>query len=292
MEREYYKSFLPWQNNTQSMSKTFHLTTTDGLQLAGEYFIPQGEIKGVVALVHGMGEHFGRYKHVAEFFSTIGYATVGMDHRGHGKSEGKKGHTPSYDQLMNDIDLLIKKCNELFAGIPVVLYGHSMGANLAANFTIRRKPKLKALILTDPYFKLAFDPPGWKVTLAKLVSGLIPGLTQATGLEQAAISRDQAVVDAYKNDPLVHDKITSAFFIHVHPAGQYAIDHAKELQVKTLVMHGTADRLTSAEGSKEFANNNPQMVELKLWEGLYHEIHNEPEKQEVFNYMANWLAKV
>ena len=277
---------------TQPMSKTFRLTTTDGLQLAGEYFIPQGDIKGVVALVHGMGEHFGRYKHVAEFFSTIGYATVGMDHRGHGKSEGKKGHTPSYDHLMNDIDLLIKKCIELFAGIPVVLYGHSMGGNLAANFAIRRKPNIKGLILTDPYFKLAFDPPGWKMTLAKLVSGLIPGLTQATGLEQSAISTDQAVVDAYKNDPLVHDKITAAFYINVHPAGQYAIDHAKELQIKTLAMHGTADRLTSMVGTKEFADNNRQVVEVKLWEGLYHEIHNEPNKKEVFDYMAGWLSKL
>ena len=274
------------------MAKTFHLTTTDGLQLAGEYYIPQQDIKGVIALVHGMGEHFGRYQHVAEFFSTIGYATVGMDHRGHGKSQGKRGHTPSFNHLMDDITLLLNKTQELFAGMPAILYGHSMGGNLAANYTIRRKPDLKGLILTDPYFKLAFEPPAWKVTLAKLFAGLIPTLTQPTGLEVAAISRDEAVVNAYKNDPLVHDKITSSFFINVHPAGLYPIEHAKELQVKTLAMHGTADRLTSAKGTEEFANNNPQMIELKLWEGFYHEIHNEKEKQQVFDYMAGWLARL
>jgi alpha-beta hydrolase superfamily lysophospholipase len=274
------------------MSNTFQLTTADGLQLAGEYYTPQGEFKGAIALMHGMGEHFGRYKHVAEFLGSIGYATVGMDHRGHGKSQGKRGHTPSFDHLMNDIDLLLKKTQELFPGLPVILYGHSMGGNLAANFAIRRTPALKGLILTAPYFKLAFDPPAWKVTLAKVFAGLIPGLTQPTGLEVAAISRDQEVVDAYKNDPLVHDKITSAFFINVHPAGLYPIEHAKALQIKTLAMHGTADRLTSPKGTEAFAHNNPSMIELKLWEGFYHEIHNEKQQQEVFDYMAQWLAKL
>ncbi len=274
------------------MSKTFDLTTSDGLQLAGQYYTPSSDTKGVVVLLHGMGEHFGRYHHVAEFFSSIGYATVGVDHRGHGKSQGKKGHTPSYEQLMDDIDLLMKKTNELFPGQPVFLYGHSMGGNLAANFTLRRKPAMKGLIVTGPYFKLAFNPPAWKVKLGKISAGIIPGLTQPTGLEVEAISRDEAVVSAYKNDPLVHDKITSAFFVAVHTAGPYAIEHAKDLHVKTLAMHGAEDRLTSVEGTKEFANNNPQMVELKLWEGLYHEIHNEKEKQEVFNYIAGWLAKV
>jgi alpha-beta hydrolase superfamily lysophospholipase len=274
------------------MSKAFHLTTADGLQLAGEYYIPQGEIKGVIALVHGMGEHFGRYKHVAEFFGTIGYATVGMDHRGHGKSKGKRGHTASYTHLMDDIDLLLKKTHELFEGMPTILYGHSMGGNLAANYAIRRKPMIKGLVLTGPYFKLAFEPPAWKVTLAKMFASLMPGLTQPTGLEVAAISRDEAVVKAYKNDPLVHDKITSAFFINVHPAGVYAIAHASEITIKTLVMHGTADRLTYAKGSEEFANNNSKYIELKLWDGFYHEIHNEKEKQEVFDYIANWLYKL
>ncbi len=274
------------------MSTTFQLTTTDGLQLAGEYFKPQDEPKGVIVLVHGMGEHFGRYKHVAQYFETIGYATVGMDHRGHGKSEGKRGHTPTFHHLMNDIELLLIKTDELFPGLPVILYGHSMGANLAANYTLRRKPTLKGLILTSPYFKLAFDPPGWKVSLAKIMKGIMPGLTQATGLEVEAVSRDKVVVEAYKNDKLNHDKMSAAFFANVHPAGLYPIEHATELTVKTLAMHGTADRLTSAKGTEEFANNNPQMIELKLWPNLYHELHNESEKQQVFDYIANWISKL
>ena len=273
------------------MSTTFQLATSDGLHLSGISYTPTGEMKGVVVLLHGMGEHFGRYKHVADFFSTIKYATAGMDHRGHGNSGGKKGHTSSYDQLMNDIDLLMNKTKEMFPGKPIVLYGHSMGGNLAANYAIRKKPSLKGLILTGPYFRLAFNPPAWKVKLAKISAGIIPTLTQPIGLVVEAISRDPKVVETYKADSLVHDKISSAFFVNVHSAGPYAIWHANELSMKTLAMHGTADRLTSSKATEEFANKNPQKVELKLWDGFYHEIHNEPEKQQVFDYIANWLSR-
>lgn len=273
------------------MSTPFQLTASDGLQLNGTSNTPTGEIKGVVVLLHGIGEHFDRFRHVADFLSTIGYATVGMDHRGHGNSGGKRGHTPSYDQLMNDIDLLMNKTQEMFPGKPIVLYGHSMGANLAANYALRKKPSLKALILTAPYFRLAFNPPAWKVKLARISAGIIPTLTQSTRLEVEAISRDPKVVADYKADPLVHDKITSAFFVNVYSAGPYAIGHASELSMKTLAMHGTADRLTSLKGTEEFANKNPQKVELKLWDGFYHEIHNEPGKQQVFDYIANWLSR-
>ena len=274
------------------MSTTFQLTASDGVQLSGTSNTPTGEIKGVVVLLHGIGEHFGRYKHMADFFSTIGYATIGMDHRGHGNSGGRRGHTPSYDQLMNDIDLLMNKAKEMFPCKPIVLHGHSMGGNVAANYAIRKKPSLKGLILTGPYFRLAFNPPAWKVKLARISAGIIPTFTQPTGLEVEAISRDPKVVKDYTEDPLVHDKITSAFCVNVHPAGTYAIEHASELSMKTLAMHGTADRINSPKSTEEFANKNPQQVELKLWDGLYHEIHNEPEKQQVFDYIANWLSRI
>jgi alpha-beta hydrolase superfamily lysophospholipase len=240
-------------------------------------------------MIHGMGEHFGRYGHLATFFANIGFATVGMDHRGHGRSQGKRGHVPSFNHLMDDIDLLFKKTSERFGGLPVFLYGHSLGGNLAANYVIRRKPKLQGLILSAPYFKLAFEPPKWKLIMAKAMAGIYPAFTLPTELDQTALSRDPAVVAAYQTDPLVHDKISAAFFTAVNPAGLYPIDHANELEVKTLAMHGTADRLTSPDAAVEFARNNPEMIELKLWEGFYHEIHNEKEQQQVFDYVADWL---
>jgi acylglycerol lipase len=239
-----------------------------------------------------MGEHFGRYKHVIDFFNSIGYAVVTMDYRGHGTSQGKRGHIDSYNQLMDDTDLLVKKAHELFANKPLIIYGHSLGGNIAANYVLRRKPVLKGLIVSAPYFKLAFNPPAWKVAMSKIMAKVLPALTLPTGLELAALSHDQSVIDGYKNDPMVHHKISSTFFINVHPAGLYSIEHAAELKTKTLAMHGLADRITSYHGTKEFAEKNPQMIELKLWHGLYHEIHNEKEKQQIFDYIAGWLQKL
>jgi acylglycerol lipase len=274
------------------LPNTFVLTTTDGLQLNGASFSPPEEIKAVIILIHGMGEHFGRYKHVVDFFKSIGYAVIGMDYRGHGTSQGKKGHIPSYNQLMDDTALLVNKAHELFNGLPLIMYGHSLGGNIAANYVLRRQPALKGLIITAPYFKLAFDPPAWKVAISKILAKILPALTLPTELELAALSRDQSVVDAYKNDTLVHDKISATFFINVHPAGLYPIEHAGELKTKTLAMHGLADRITSYQGTIAFAQNNPQIIELKCWDGFYHEIHNEKEKQQVFDYMAGWLEKL
>jgi alpha-beta hydrolase superfamily lysophospholipase len=193
---------------------------------------------------------------------------------------------------MNDTDLLVKKAHELFNGLPLIMYGHSLGGNIAANYVLRRQPELKGLIITAPYFKLAFDPPAWKVAMSKIMATILPALTLPTGLELSALSKDQSVVDAYKNDALVHDKISATFFINVHPAGLYPIEHAGELTTKTLAMHGLADRITSYQGTTAFAQNNPQMIELKLWDGLYHEIHNEKEKQQIFDYITGWLAKL
>lgn len=274
------------------MSDKFTLTTSGNLQLNGERFLPAVETKAAIVLIHGMGEHHGRYKQLVEFFNSTGYAVISMDLRGHGLSQGKPGHIDTYQQLMDDTDLLVKKAHELFNGLPLIMYGHSLGGNIAANYVLRKQPLLKGLIVTAPYFKLAFDPPAWKVGLSKIMAKILPALTLPTGLELAALSREQSVVDAYKNDPLVHDKISAAFFLNVHTAATYPMEHAEELKIKTLAMHGLADRITSYKGTAAFARNNPQLVELKLWEGLYHEIHNEKEKQQVFDHIRGWLEKL
>ncbi|MCX7744735.1 MAG: lysophospholipase [Flavobacteriales bacterium] len=274
------------------MKETFQLNTPDGITLQGYTSNTASNPNAVITLIHGMGEHALRYEHVANFFNQHNIALVSMDHRGHGRSTGKRGHTPNYDALMHDVEMLLQKTNEMYANIPIILYGHSMGGNLVLNFLIRKKPAVKGAIVTAPYLRLAFEPPAWKVKLGKLSAGIIPSLSQPTGLDTKAISRDPEVVSKYEKDPLVHDKITSAFFVNVHFAGPYAIEHAKEIEIPLLLMHGTADRLTSVEGTKEFAAHAGKNVELKIWEGFYHELHNEPEKIEVLEYEINWLKKL
>ena len=249
------------------------------------------EPKAVIMLTHGMGEHGLRYNHMAEFYASKGIGIIAFDIRGHGVSEGKRGHTPSYEHLMQDLDRVFAKIKEAYPSVPLFLFGHSMGGNLILNFIIRRKPQVAGAIVTGPYLRLGFEPPKWKIVLAKLSSNLFPKLTQPTGLELEALSRDKSVIYKYEDDPLIHDKITSSFFVNVHFAGRYAIDNAGSVECPLLIMHGASDRLTSPEGTKEFYTNSNENVSIKIWDGLYHELHNEPEKEEIFEFEINWIQK-
>ncbi|MGB1507442.1 MAG: lysophospholipase, partial [Crocinitomicaceae bacterium] len=248
--------------------------------------------KGVIIITHGMGEHSMRYTEMADFYTNEGYTVISFDIRGHGLSEGKRGHTPGYDFLMDDIERVYTQVKKDYPSLPIFLFGHSMGGNLVLNFLLRKPNSICGAIVTGAYLKLGFDPPKWKIILAKLSSSIWPTLSQPTELELDALSRNKEVIRKYENDELVHDRITSAFFINVHFAGQYVIDHANEIKTPLLVMHGMEDRLTSPKGSQEFASNAGENVHLKMWDGLYHELHNEPEKQEIFNYEMEWMNKL
>lgn len=271
------------------MKPSFLLRMPDGIEVQ-YYEQPVENPRAVVCLVHGMGEHMGRYGHVADFFNARGLGVIGFDQRGHGKSGGKRGHTPSYDRLQESVAQLVKTASEKYPGVPLVLYGHSMGGNLALNYAIRNGSGIKAVIGSSPYLRLAFVPPKWKVTLANVMGSLLPGLQQPTGLSTAMLSRDARVVEAYENDPLVHDKITIAYYLAIEEAGPWAITHASELKVPALVFHGTGDRITSHEATREFAEKSNGKAELKLWNGLYHETHNEPEQNEVLDFAEKWIT--
>jgi alpha-beta hydrolase superfamily lysophospholipase len=250
---------------------------------------PDKTPKAVVCLVHGLGEHSGRYAHVGKALSDAGFALAGFDLRGHGKSSGPRGHSPSFDALMDDIDTFIDLMSGRYSESLCFLYGHSLGGNLVINFGLRRKTDLVGLIATGPWLKLAFQPPTSKVLLGRMMNNILAGFSQASGLETAALSRNPAVVQAYKNDPLVHDKISARLFVNLFDTGLWALDHAAEIRLPLLLMHSGIDRLTSAEASSQFAKSAGEKVTLRIWDGLYHEIHNEPEQGEVFAFMLDWM---
>ena len=264
--------------------------SSDGLDMYARGWAPQGLPKAAIMLVHGHGEHVARYDHVAAALTEKGYAMLGFDLRGHGKSAGPRGHTPSYDALMDDIASFSQQTDQRYAGLPRFLYGHSLGGNLVLNYALRRKPDLHGVIATGPWLKLAFDPPASQVTLGRLMNGIAPGFVQHSKLDTRGLSHDQLVVDKYNNDPLVHDKISARLFVAIYDSGLWALEHAAEFPLPLLLMHGAADPITSAKASQEFAQKAGNKVTLKVWDGLYHEIHNELEQAEVFNFMLDWLG--
>jgi len=270
-------------------AKTWNWKSMDGVELYAQSWGPDNEPKAVVCLVHGLGEHSSRYTHVGKAFSAEGFALVGFDLRGHGNSGGELGHFPSLDALMNDIYALIQQGSEKYPGVPVFLYGHSLGALLVLNYATYYAHSLTGVIVTGSGLRSPVLEQKAKITLSKILGGLLPIVTISSGLDANDISRVSEVVRTYKEDPLVHDSVTlSAARVGVG-AVERAFAHAAEFSTPLLLMHGTADRLAYPHGSQEFADLVLENCDLKFWDGLHHEIHNEPEQDEVFAYTVAWM---
>ncbi len=265
--------------------------TQEGESLYAQGWSPE-KPKGVVCLVHGFNEHSSRYAHVAERLNKAGYAVLTFDQFGHGKTSGKRGHTPSYEAFLDTVINILKEAEKRYPGLKKFLWGHSMGGGIVLNYLLRRKPNIAGAIATGPLLKLGFEPPAFKVFLAKMMKGIYPAFTEKAELDSSAISRDAAEVQKYNADPHNHGKITAGTFLGMFEAGKWAIVNAAELKIPLLLMHGTGDKLTSLAGSVEFASVAPKhLVTTKWWEGYYHELHNEPEpdRTTVINYITEWL---
>ena len=266
---------------------------TDGVTFRIQGWEPDhGSPKALVALVHGLGEHVGRYTHVAQAFTDAGYALVGFDLRGHGKSGGARGHFPSLDVLMQDIRQFFKYMVTKYPEIQHFLYGHSLGGLLSLTYAIQFSNGLKGVMVTGSALRSPLQEQKVKITMAKLLGTIAPTVTIPSGLEAAAISRDPEVVRIYTSDPLVHDKTSMGLGKTAINAVDLCFTRAKDFAPPLLIMHGKADRITYPSGSEDFtslAREKNRDVTLKLWDGMYHEIHNEPEKAEVFRYMIEWL---
>lgn len=261
----------------------------DGLEMYAQSWEPEENAKAVVCLVHGLGEHSGRYAHVGKAFAEAGFALAGFDLRGHGKSGGPRGHIPSFEAFMDDINDFIKQVDARFEGFPRFLYGHSLGGILVLNYVLRSKPEFKGVISTGAGLRTSLEEQAGKVMLARVLGTLMPGTAIPSGLNPNDISRRKEVVDAYVNDPLVHDKMTLGFGKIMLSVLPWTFEHAHKFSLPLLIMHGTSDKLGYPRGSEEFAGYVKENCTLKLWDGLYHEIHNEPEQDEVFTFMIDWM---
>jgi len=255
---------------------------------------PESKPKAVIVLIHGLGEHVGRYEHVAQALTDAGYVTAGFDLRGHGKSGGARGHFPSLDAVMDDITRFRQFLSTRYPNQKQFMYGHSLGGLLILTYTLQNRSGLTGAIVTGPGLRSALQEQKAKIALVKILGSLLPALIIPSDLDAKTLSRDPQVVQKYVDDPLVHGKMSLGFSKAGLSAIDYCFAHAKEYTYPLLILQGKADRLVYPSGGEDFARlaaeNNPD-VTLKLWDGLYHEIHNEPEQAEVFKTMIGWLDK-
>jgi len=269
----------------------FELSIQGGAVLYGREWQPENKIRGVICLIHGLGEHSGRYVNMAQYLTQAGYGLLSYDQRGHGKSFGRRGHTSSYDTLLDDIDCFRRESFKRFPDMPSFLYGHSLGGNLVLNYVLRRRPRFTGVIVTSPWLKLVIEPPTLLRMLVRYLNNLWPTFSLPSGLNLKSLSRDLNVVEAYKVDPLVHKRISVRLFVTMDQAGRWALENAAQFDLPLLLMHGGGDRITSSLATEQFATNVPKDCNLKIWQGLFHELHNEPEKEEIIAYILNWLEQ-
>ena len=270
------------------MGNTFSWTTADGIDIYGIDW-PTENAKAIVCIVHGLGEHIHRYEHLVDYFHKNNIAVIGYDRRGHGRSKGKKGHTISYDAFLDEVDHLLVEAKKRYPALPVFLYGHSMGGNIVLNFILDRSPAVNGVIATVPHIRLSFQPSRITLALGKIMKNIYPGFSQASGLDANLLSKDTKVVEAYKKDPYVHNKITAITGLGMLDKADVLDQYIGAFPVPLLIMHGSFDGVTCPEGSKDFAARVKGDITLKIWNELYHEIHNEAEQELVFATIIEWI---
>jgi alpha-beta hydrolase superfamily lysophospholipase len=271
------------------------VTTPDGLKLHWRRWRCAGPARGTVQIVHGLGEHSGRYEHVAAALNAAGWDVLAHDLRGHGRSEGKRGAIADGQALLADVALVMDSGRSP-SGLHVLL-GHSMGGLIAARFVAERlsaapaawSREIDGLVLSSPALDLGMNG-GQKLLLAVL-GRIAPDLAVGNGLKPAWISRDPAVVQAYRDDPLVHDRVTPRLVRFLLNGGETVRQRAAHWKVPTLLLWAGADRCVAPAGSAALAVAAPaKALSAKVFPGLFHEIFNEPEKAQVLARLSAWLV--
>lgn len=276
------------EGNMGTLEWNWH--TNDGLKIYSKAWEPDGPPKAVVCLVHGVGEHIGRYEADGLALNEAGYVMAGFDQRGFGRSQGQRGHTPSLEAYFDDIQAFLGEVASRYPGLPQFLYGHSMGAVLVVGFTSVRQPAVRGVIATALHLKTALTEQKFKVFLSNLLGSLVPTLTIESGVDGHQITRDpQAALDG-ATDPLCHPKITTSWGKSMLKGVALVGAGAPTFPLPLLLMHGTQDEIAYPISSRIFAEAAPAgRVTLKMWEGFRHELHTDPDKAEVFKTMIDWL---
>jgi alpha-beta hydrolase superfamily lysophospholipase len=262
----------------------------DGVRIVYDVWTPDATPRGVVILSHGLGEHARRYDHVAQRFGRDGLLTYALDHRGHGRSGGKRVLVKDISEFTGDFDTLVGIATQEHPGVPRIVLGHSMGGGIVFAYGVEHPDNYDLMVLSGPAVAAQTAVSPVLAFLAKTIGAIAPGLPLQE-LDAGAVSRDPAVVDAYNTDPLVyHGKVPGGIARVLMLVGETMPQRAASLNAPLLVVHGSDDRLIPVEGSHQLvAAVGSSDVELKVYPGLYHEVFNEPEQDQVLDDVVSWI---
>jgi alpha-beta hydrolase superfamily lysophospholipase len=266
------------------------IDSADGTRLSYRAW-PKAGAEVTFAVVHGLGDHARRYERFAQAMTRYGLGTFAVDLRGHGKSAGRRGHVDRWSQWTEDVAAFVKYV-EGIAGGEVVPLGHSFGGAALLSAVLEHKlPNATRFVVSSPALRLKVSVSPLKLTLGKAASKILPKLTLNNEVDAKTLSRMPEVVEAYRTDPLVHNKISLRMYSEWADACKRIFESAREIKLPFLILAGTEDRLIDPEGSRELHQLTPSVSNLELLEGRYHEPFNDLDNEEVFAVIAHWLAK-
>jgi len=269
-----------------------YLQGAQGERIFHQSWLPEVDPCGVVILVHGLAEHSGRYSRVIEPLIPNGYALFGLDHIGHGKSSGTRVFVESFSDFVDILDLYVEQVRTMAPGVPVFLYGHSMGALILANYLLEHADGIRGAVFTGPFVKVPENISSGTILLARILSRIAPKLRLAP-VGANGISRNPEVVQAYLDDPLVYcGKTTARLGSEILNAMRRIEAQAQAIQVPSLILQGESDFVVDSTGAAMLHERlGAQDKTLKVYPGLYHEIHNEPEHSIVMADVVDWLTE-
>lgn len=268
-----------------------YFNSYDGLKLFRRRWIAEHP-RAVMIIAHGLGEHCNCYGHLLDRLDGTGVSVYALDHRGHGRSDGKRGHVKRFDDYTRDLDQLIKFARQENPARPLILLGHSLGGLIAYYYAVYHPRALDGLILSSAGLIPTFKVPSWKVKLANFLNSVAPAMNVASGLDANGLCHDPAVIAAYHADPLVHGLVTSRWFLEYNQAARECAQRGDMLRMPLLIIHGANDPIIDPYGSQlilERANSVDK--ELLIFPGLYHATMNEPppERDKVLGAIYDWL---
>ncbi len=277
--------------STQHAPTDITWKTSDGLNIVARYWAAESP-RALVLLIHGIGDHSGRFDHVAKLLNRFRFSVIAPDLRGNGRSAGQRGFVRIFDVLLDDIHAAVAIARQRADDLPLFIYGQSMGGLLGIYYAIKRQPNIRGLVATSPALGIAMPAPTWKVVLGKSLGVIVPRMSLDTGLDVFNLTDDRKAVEKLVSDPLRHHRITPRMYFGMINAGQQCFENANRLNCAALLMHGGQDRITDHKATEGFSELAGPHIGLKIWPDGKHELHNMTNKDEILGHLVQWLDHV
>jgi acylglycerol lipase len=244
-----------------------------------------------LCLIHGIGDHSGRYDALARHFCKHNILVCAIDYRGNGRSPGKQGHINHLEELLDDVEVLVRWCKRIYAHLPTFIYGHSMGGNLVLNYLIHKRQDFAGAIITAPWLGLVKPPSAWELWAGRIVNTFYPAFTMSTGIKSNHLSSGDDSRPPSEKDPLMHGKITVRTFLELDKSVREIIVGSEKIITPLIICHGSADTITDQAWSQNLANTKPQLFKFVPYPDACHELHNDPLSANLFNDLLTWILE-